>query len=128
MDHIKEPDLEWLRSQRPDERSRGLFALYAEVNLDGWVCREGVMTRECFGGEEGGRVRTLHGVPYAFCLSNAVSRLLHQMMTFLWLRLAQTHSELVAEVVASWIVPSIQAQKNCGDPGNMLKLLQRWSQ
>ncbi|CAD6577660.1 MAG: hypothetical protein TREMPRED_002002 [Tremellales sp. Tagirdzhanova-0007] len=37
MDHIKEPDLEWLRSQRPDERSRGLFALYAEVNLDGWI-------------------------------------------------------------------------------------------
>ena len=72
MDHIKEPDLEWIRSQRLDERSRGLFALYAQGNLDGWVGKEGVMTRECLGGEEGGRVRTLHGVPHAFCLSKAI--------------------------------------------------------
>ncbi|CAD6573681.1 MAG: hypothetical protein TREMPRED_000889 [Tremellales sp. Tagirdzhanova-0007] len=58
MDHIKEPDLEWIRSQRLDERSRGLFALYAQGNLDGWVGKEGVMTRECLGGEEGGRAVT----------------------------------------------------------------------
>ena len=72
MAHIKEPDLKWIRSQRLEDPVRGLFALYADGNLDGWVGKEGVMTRECLGREEGGRVRLLHGVPHAFCLSRAI--------------------------------------------------------
>ena len=81
MATIKEPDLEWYRSQgssRSDSNSHaphGLYAVYSAGNIDGWVGREGPLIRECLGGEEGGRVEMLEGVPHAFCLSESSGRL-----------------------------------------------------
>ncbi|ORY32510.1 hypothetical protein BCR39DRAFT_374879 [Naematelia encephala] len=86
METIRQPDLPWFKTNVHKDPTRGLFGVWSGGNLDGWVGREGAMVRECLGGEWGGRVRVLDGVPHAFCLS-------------------QAHSEIVAEVVASWINP-----------------------
>lgn len=69
FEHIREPDFEWFRSQNTADRSSGLFGVWSAGNLDGWVGREGPMIRDCLGGEEGGRVKVVPGVPHAFCLS-----------------------------------------------------------
>lgn len=65
---IREPDLDWIRSQRFNDKYRGLFGLWSGGALDGWSGKDGPLTRECLGEEEGGRVKVLNGVPHAFCL------------------------------------------------------------
>lgn len=47
---------------------RGLFGIWAEGSADGWVGREGEMVRQVMGGQGGGRVAVVNGVPHAFCL------------------------------------------------------------
>ena len=70
MTVIREIDFDWIRSQCRRGTSKGLFGIYSEAELDGWVGKEGPLTRECLGGDQGGRVKILHGVPHAFCLSD----------------------------------------------------------
>ncbi|WWD17391.1 hypothetical protein CI109_101832 [Kwoniella shandongensis] len=86
MKLIQEPDLNWFRAQRVDDTKKGLYGVWASGNTDGWVGKDGPLVQECLGGEDGGRVKLLDGVPHAYCLT-------------------QEHSELVAQVVASWIIP-----------------------
>ncbi|KAK8864310.1 hypothetical protein IAR55_001557 [Kwoniella newhampshirensis] len=87
MKLIRQPDLDWIRSQRVKNNEEGLFGVWSAKNSDGWVGQDGPLVQDCLGNEEGGRVKLLDGVPHAFCLT-------------------QSHSELVAEVVASWIIPT----------------------
>ncbi|OCF74745.1 hypothetical protein I204_05127 [Kwoniella mangroviensis CBS 8886] len=87
MDLIRDPDIEWYKSQNLEDQQRGLFGIWAKGNLDGWVGKDGPLVQDALGGEESGRARLLDGVPHAFCLT-------------------QENSELVAEVVANWIDPS----------------------
>jgi hypothetical protein len=119
MATIKEPDLEWYRSQassRCDSDSyapHGLYAVYAAGNIDGWVGREGPLIRECLGGEQGGRVEMLEGVPHAFCLSESwavgsVPKLIRMIIA------AQANSEAVAKTVASWFGGTVQTPKETG--------------
>ncbi|WWC89420.1 uncharacterized protein L201_004344 [Kwoniella dendrophila CBS 6074] len=88
MDLIRDLDLDWFDSQRlDDDNQRGLFGVWADNNMDGWVGKDGPLVQDALGWEEGGRVKMLEGVPHAFCLT-------------------QENSEIVAEVVAKWINPS----------------------
>ncbi|WVF71555.1 hypothetical protein IAT40_006363 [Kwoniella sp. CBS 6097] len=91
MDLIREPDVEWFKTQNVRGESEGakngLYGVWAGGNLDGWVGKDGPIVQEALGGPEGGRVKVLNGVPHAFCLT-------------------QENSELVAETIASWINPS----------------------
>ncbi|WVW83806.1 hypothetical protein I302_105827 [Kwoniella bestiolae CBS 10118] len=89
MDLIRDPDLEWFKLQNTREHGggKGLYGVWAKGNLDGWVGRDGPLVQDALGGEEGGRVKVLDGVPHAFCLT-------------------QENSELVAEAVASWLNPT----------------------
>ncbi|WRT66269.1 uncharacterized protein IL334_003222 [Kwoniella shivajii] len=87
MDLIREPDIPWYKSQRVGDHQKGLFGVWAKGKLDGWVGEDGPLVQEALGGESEGRVKLLDGVPHAFCLT-------------------QANSELVAEVVANWINPS----------------------
>ena len=70
MEHIREPDLEWFTSRAGPVRDAGagLFGIWADGQTDGWVGREGPMIQACLGGERGGRVKAIKGVPHAFCL------------------------------------------------------------
>ncbi|KAK4685057.1 hypothetical protein P7C73_g5101, partial [Tremellales sp. Uapishka_1] len=86
MDVIRAPDTEWFSAQSgKDDSTRGLFGLWAGGSLDGWVGKDGAIVRDALGGE-GERVKVLDGVPHAFCM-------------------AEEHSTIVAEVVASWVIP-----------------------
>ncbi|WVQ80639.1 hypothetical protein IAT38_002744 [Cryptococcus sp. DSM 104549] len=91
MRDIREPDLGWFKTQGVDEAGkegrRGLYGIWAGGNLDGWVGQDGPLIRDCLGGEAGGRVKLVDGVPHAFCLT-------------------QENSERVAEIVAGWINPA----------------------
>jgi hypothetical protein len=77
MEIIREPDLDWFRRLHPVTTNAKagatgeLYGIWSAGNLDGWVGREGEMVRECLGGEEGGRVTLLEGIPHAFCLSKS---------------------------------------------------------
>ncbi|WWC61774.1 uncharacterized protein I303_104359 [Kwoniella dejecticola CBS 10117] len=84
MQLIRDPDIDWHRSQNIEDKQQGLFGVWAGGNLDGWVGKDGPLVQEALGGLGGGRVKTLEGVPHAFCLT-------------------QANSEAVAEAVASWI-------------------------
>lgn len=66
---IKEPDVRWFESQRDEDGSRGVFGCWARGRGDGWVGSEGPQCQEALGGESGGRVVLMDGVPHAFCLS-----------------------------------------------------------
>ena len=75
MEHIGEVDVEWFKSHADlDAPTEGLFGLWAGGNLDGWIGRDGPMVRDCLGGQGGGRVKVLEGVPHAFCLSEWIPR------------------------------------------------------
>lgn len=122
MATIKEPDLEWYRSQGSScsdsnidsSAPHGLYAVYSAGNIDGWVGREGPLIRECLGGEPGGRVEMLEGVPHAFCLSESlgtigsVSKLIRMIIA------AQANSEVVAKTVASWFVGNVRTLEETG--------------
>lgn len=69
MSVIREPHLDWIRSQRVNDPYKGLFGLWSGGNIDGWSGKDGPLTRECLGGEAYGRVKVFKGVPHAFCLS-----------------------------------------------------------
>ncbi|WVQ99318.1 hypothetical protein IAU59_006450 [Kwoniella sp. CBS 9459] len=95
MDLIREPDIEWFKSQNMQSDSegvmgaqgQGLYGVWACGNLDGWVGKDGPLVQEALGGAKDGRVKVLDGVPHAFCLT-------------------QENSEIVAEAIASWINPA----------------------
>ncbi|WWC70297.1 uncharacterized protein I206_104247 [Kwoniella pini CBS 10737] len=93
MQLIRDPNINWFESQAIEDRQKGLFGIWAGGNLDGWVGKDGPLVQEALGGEEGGRVRKLKGIPHAFCLT-------------------QENSEIVAEMVAKWIDPSSHAKSN----------------
>jgi len=84
---IRDPDLDWLRKQVSDEETKGLFGIWSADGLDGWVGKDAPPAQAGLGGEEGGRVRLLKGVPHAFSLR-------------------QEHFQLVSEIVAKWMAPS----------------------
>lgn len=73
MDVIRDPDLDWFTAEGKLPTGKGLYGIWSAGNLDGWVGREGPLVRDCLGGEEGGRVKILEGVPHAFCLSESPS-------------------------------------------------------
>ena len=73
---IRAPDLEWFRRQTRTGTAThasgalgGLYGVWADGNLDGWVGREGPMVQDALGS---GRVVRLQGVPHTFCLSESV--------------------------------------------------------
>ncbi len=68
MKIIRDPDVGWIRSQCVDDPTRGLFGVWSGGKLDGWSGKDGPLVRECLGGEAGGRIKVLEGVPHAFCL------------------------------------------------------------
>ena len=69
LDLIKDPDLDWFRSQADLGPTEGLFGVWSAGNMDGWVGREGPIVQDCLGGESSERVEILEGIPHAFCLS-----------------------------------------------------------
>lgn len=70
MDSILAPDLDYIHSMASPKipEGSGLYGIWAEGNIDGWVGREGEMVREVMGGEDSGRVVVVPRVPHAFCL------------------------------------------------------------
>jgi hypothetical protein len=65
---IQSPDLEWLRRFRTLTGQTGVFGVWADGGLDGWVGKDGALVREALGSA---RTRVLEGVPHAFCLSES---------------------------------------------------------
>lgn len=102
MDVIRDPDLDWFFTEGKLAPGKGLYGIWSAGNLDGWVGREGPLVRDCLGGEDGGRVKILEGVPHAFCLSKPCPQD-QDSQERADAAAAQEHSELVAETVASWI-------------------------
>lgn len=75
---IREPDFDWYRKQADGnkalkgDQTSGLFGVWSANNLDRWVGQDGSLVQAILGGEEGGRVKLLKGVPHAFCLSESL--------------------------------------------------------
>ena len=80
--------------------------------MDGWVGEDGPLVQSCLGGEEGGRVRVVDGVPHAFCLSTSD---LSEAGTDWADWAAQANSELVAGIVARWMVPDTRSSDGMSD-------------
>jgi hypothetical protein len=75
MEVIRDPDETWFKMQSlgDPKDGKGIYGLWSEGNLDGWVGKDGPLVRDWLGGVPGGRVKTLSGVPHAFCLSEWAS-------------------------------------------------------
>ncbi|ORX36727.1 hypothetical protein BD324DRAFT_651211 [Kockovaella imperatae] len=93
MEVIRDPDLGWFSEQAMYESAdstetsqavRGVYGIWSAGSLDGSVGREGRMVQDALGGPHGGRVKVLHKVPHAFCLT-------------------LEHSRVVAESLAEWL-------------------------
>ncbi|KAL7425073.1 hypothetical protein Q5752_000761 [Cryptotrichosporon argae] len=82
MATIRAPDLAWFAAHKA--RLGGVWS----ADKDGWVGKDGPAVRATLAG---GRVEVLNGVPHAFCLT-------------------QAHSEQVAEIIARWIAPEQDIQ------------------
>lgn len=108
MKLIRAPDIDWMRRQCGDTHSdtEGLFGVWSAGDLDHWVGKDGPMAQAALGGEGGGRVGVLKGVPHAFCLSECGSASCHYSINEVIAdEAARAHSELVAETVAKWMAP-----------------------
>lgn len=91
-----------------------VYGIWSAGRLDKWVGEEGPQVQLALGGEEGGRVKILQGVPHAFCLCKFFFLTKRKKATYLeastiepeLTRAAKTHSHNVAGVLANWIDPS----------------------
>ena len=122
MDNILDPDWEVLRPQEGLEIGRGIHGIWAEERLDGWVGRDGPMVRDVIGGEQGGRVMILNGVPHAFCLSESLIDPSSAQNTGPTIDesapLATRNSRLVADTLINWLVPSAHLDPPQPDPSS----------
>lgn len=83
MQLIREPDYEWFLKQRDLPAGEGVYGVWSEGSLDGWVGKEAPMIRDCLGKQRAVTV----DIPHAFCLSERKSR-------------------RVAEIIAGWVTGS----------------------
>lgn len=100
---ILAPDLDWLESQTSGPETTGLYGVWAEGKLDGWVGRDGPLVQERLGLR---RVKILETVPHAFCLCALLPFACNKRAD----QIAKDHSVLVAEIVAGWMDPSRQSK------------------
>lgn len=93
MKLIREPDYEWFLKQRELLKGQGVYSVWSEGNLDGWVGKEAPLIRDCLGKE---RAITVD-IPHAFCLGES-RRLYSELIPS-----GENKSKRVADIVASWI-------------------------